>query len=68
MKWISVKESLPKIQENVLFYDAENNNFATGIWDGSYFMEADEEYSLGIKPTHWCDFINIPLPSMQEKQ
>ena len=53
MKWISVKDRLPKQYELVLVFN--RNNFYLAIREGIEFYEYKEEYSISV--THW-----MPLP------
>lgn len=68
MKWISVKERLPKLRLHVLIYDIHAKDLIVGWRDdcdeflGMYDW-VSKHGSLN-RVTHWCE---IPLPPKKEK-
>ena len=61
MRWINIKDRLPKVNEDVLTYDGENMLIEYLLNDEDVFTWSCNEYN---DITHW---MSLPSPPKKEK-
>jgi hypothetical protein len=60
MKWIDVKDKLPKRLNHVLFFDSLDNDYIVGYWTGEWWISDHIDYVF-TSVTYWMPLPEEPL-------
>jgi hypothetical protein len=69
MKWIDVKERLPKVRQNVLLYTGlePTDDFMIGCLNEQGWFWDEEANYMSVPVTHWMPLPSPPNLSQPEK-